>query len=62
MYNLKIKAVCKDCPDRSVEPNCHTTCSKYIGFKAEHDRVRKEIIKESNVRAYFRKKSRRGQP
>lgn len=21
---------CKDCPDRSVQPNCHSTCEGYL--------------------------------
>lgn len=21
---------CKDCPDRTIQPNCHTTCEGYI--------------------------------
>jgi len=32
------KAPCKDCtPEtgRTVDPNCHTTCEKYLNFKLE---------------------------
>ena len=25
---------CKDCPDRTVEPNCHMTCGKYLAYQA----------------------------
>lgn len=28
-------APCKNCPDRSIEPNCHTNCKKYHDFTAE---------------------------
>lgn len=28
---------CKGCPDRSVEPNCHTTCKGYLYRKQKSD-------------------------
>lgn len=28
---------CKDCPDRTVEPNCHMVCRKYLAFQAERE-------------------------
>ena len=34
---------CKDCPDRTVQPNCHETCKGYI--------KRCEIRKERNEKA-----------
>lgn len=27
-----IKAPCKDCKERTVEPNCHMTCKRYHDF------------------------------
>ena len=44
-----MRAPCKDCPDRTVEPNCHTTCAKYLEYRAildernENKRLQKEI-------------------
>lgn len=34
---------CKDCKDRTVEPNCHTTCEKYLEAKALHDEKKQRI-------------------
>lgn len=31
-------APCKNCKDRTVEPNCHITCQKYIEFKKKRDK------------------------
>ena len=31
---------CKDCPDRTVEPNCHDTCK---GYKARQEQKAKVI-------------------
>lgn len=30
---------CKDCEDRTVQPNCHTTCIAYKRYRAERERV-----------------------
>ena len=30
---MKIKDVCKDCPDRTM--GCHSTCQKYLDAKGE---------------------------
>lgn len=35
-----MNAPCKDCPDRTVTPNCHTGCAKYLAFQAERERLR----------------------
>lgn len=31
------KAPCKGCTDRCAEPNCHTTCPRYLAFRAAID-------------------------
>lgn len=30
------------CPDRCAEPNCHTTCEKYIAFEKKCKELRHE--------------------
>ena len=32
-YHTGINGTCYGCPDRTIEPNCHTTCEKYIKAK-----------------------------
>ena len=39
---MKPKAPCKDCPDRTIEPNCHNTCEKYKAWKAEYQKSQAE--------------------
>ena len=35
-----MKAPCEGCPDRTVSPNCHTTCEKYLSYAAYRERIR----------------------
>jgi hypothetical protein len=37
---------CKDCPDRSVEPNCHTACPRYQAYNAERVAIREARRKD----------------
>ena len=30
-------APCKGCRERCAEPNCHTTCPRYLAFRAAVD-------------------------
>ena len=32
---------CKNCPDRTIEPNCHTTCERYLAVRAEQYETKK---------------------
>lgn len=43
---------CKDCPDRSVEPNCHETCKGYLYRQSERDKVSKERRKNFDYYEY----------
>ena len=44
----KAKVPCsKDCPDRTVEPNCHMSCPKYLGYQEQR---RKELETMFNLR------------
>lgn len=36
---------CLGCPDRCPEPNCHSTCEKYLAFDEECKALRKERLK-----------------
>ena len=50
-------APCKGCKDRTVEPNCHMTCDKYLEFvagKHKEQNVRKQV-----ETAYFLDASRK---
>lgn len=35
----------RDCPSRTVEPNCHTTCDKYLEFKTKCEKIREDRIR-----------------
>lgn len=37
-----MNTVCKGCPDRRADPNCHITCEKYIKEKQDNDKNKKE--------------------
>lgn len=45
---------CENCPDRTVEPNCHTTCEGYL-FRCEQNRKKKERKKEDTEFNSFKK-------
>lgn len=30
---IPIASPCKDCKERTVTPNCHNTCEKYLSWK-----------------------------
>ena len=48
--DIKFKRCPPECPDRSVEPNCHMTCEGYL-FRCEKIRKSKEG-KDSHVDYY----------
>ena len=37
--NWNSKAPCLGCEDRTIEPNCHMRCEKYIEFQEEMKRA-----------------------
>ena len=41
---------CLGCPDRSVEPNCHTTCPGYLKRKERFDVARQRRIENVEMR------------
>lgn len=46
---------CKDCPDRTVMPNCHDRCEKYLKAKEEQNRLREQLQLRSTVINYKKK-------
>lgn len=50
---------CKDCPDRTVEPNCHMTCEAYLESKAKMELVKAAKIREASAIAYTRESIRK---
>lgn len=48
IYQMYLKNnPCIDCKDRTVEPNCHTTCEKYA-VQREENKKRKEYLRGRN--------------
>ena len=39
-----MKAPCKGCTERIAVPNCHTTCKRYLDWKAEYDKQKSKVI------------------
>lgn len=33
-------APCNGCSDRTVRPNCHSTCERYLAYAAEREKIR----------------------
>ena len=44
--DIKFKRCPPDCPDRTVEPNCHMTCEGYL-FRCEKNQKLKEGREET---------------
>lgn len=45
-----VKAPCKGCTfetGRSIEPNCHTYCEKFLKYKEEVEKEKADLIKEA---------------
>lgn len=42
----KIMSPCYECPDRTVEPNCHANCERYEKFKADYKAANKNENKQ----------------
>lgn len=44
---------CKGCEERTIEPNCHMTCERYLEALEEHHRIRDQKIREKHVWDYL---------
>lgn len=43
----RIIAPCKGCKERVAEPNCHTTCERYLTFRRLKDEQNAELHKKA---------------
>lgn len=43
---------CSGCPDRTIEPNCHDTCSGYLYRQAKNERQKEQKRKEYDYKDY----------
>ena len=50
---------CKDCPDRTVLPNCHSTCEGYLNRCREAEEKRQKKLQEFNIDDYITKRKAR---
>ena len=48
---MEDKSPCKGCTERCAEPNCHTTCEKYLSFEEAH-KARRQAKKKTAVESY----------
>lgn len=48
---------CKDCQERTLEPNCHMTCRRYLDAKELHDKERKAQSDGGIVAGYYKELS-----
>ena len=46
---------CYRCPERTVEPNCHDACGRYLEWVAENENIKKERRKDFNYYEYKEK-------
>ena len=59
-------APCRGCPERTVEPNCHTDCPRYQAYRESRERIRaerdamyhREFLNEAKDKAYRKKLNR----
>ena len=35
-----MRAHCQGCTERTVQPNCHTRCERYLAYQAEREKIR----------------------
>ncbi len=45
---------CKGCEDRTVEPNCHVTCERYLEALADRRSITKAAMAEKVIYDYVR--------
>lgn len=50
------KNPCKrECPRRSVQPNCHSFCEDFLEWKAERDAMKETILDEKKKKTAINK-------
>lgn len=45
---------CKGCTDRTIEPNCHMTCERYLNDVEENRKMKQKIHEAQNFDVYHR--------
>lgn len=43
---------CKDCPDRTIEPNCHETCEGYKKRQKKQEKINEARRMENDYREF----------
>lgn len=43
----------KDCPDRTISPNCHSTCEGYLDRKRKQEKIKANRQKYSEYDSYM---------
>ena len=51
--------VCKGCQDRTVEPNCHMECERYLKAVEEQRALQDKIDAERKLNSYYSLQKRR---
>lgn len=50
-----MKSPCtRDCPNRSVSPNCHMTCQQYLAYVEHRESVREKRGAENKIHYLIR--------
>lgn len=44
---------CKDCPDRCISPNCHSTCEGYIYRTEKREKIKAERKRAGDYSGYL---------
>lgn len=44
---------CRNCPNRSIEPNCHVSCEGYLTMKENQETNNKKRREESSYVDYY---------
>lgn len=42
-YIIYVDYPCKGCTDRTIEPNCHSTCEKYLAAKEKNEQIQTNL-------------------
>lgn len=48
-------APCKGCTDRTIEPNCHMTCERYLSFRGDLDKKKQQKRRKDDIERPIRR-------
>lgn len=54
---MRVKAPCKDCPDRKVK--CHSSCEKYKEYREYLDKIHQAMTAEDDVNDFLKTQGER---